>query len=309
MAIRDYQSLMLPTLMALAGGTEVPLSDIRRRVADAENLTAEEVSEKLPSGRQTILANRVSWALLGMVRAGLVERVRHGVYRLSDEGERLLASEPTRVDDGLLGTYPAFVQWKNEVKQRAAAIQRPEGRELESKETPEDSIERAAGELRAVLESEVLERVRGATPAFLEQVVVDLLVSMGYGGGNAEMGRVTGGAGDGGIDGTIREDALGLDEIYVQAKKYSGDNLVGAGDLRNFAGAIDATGATKGVFVTTNGFRRSAKTYVERSPKRIVLIDGRELARLMVQHDIGVRTRVQHEIKRIDEDYFGQEVL
>ena len=158
-----------------------------------------------------------------------------------------------------------------------------------------------------MLESEVLDRVRGASPAFLEQVVVDLLLSMGYGGGNAAMGRVTGRAGDGGIDGTIREDALGLDEVYVQAKKYADGNAVGEGDLRNFAGAIDAAGTTKGVFVTTAGFTKSARDYVSRSPKRIVLIDGEELARLMLQHNIGVRTRIRHEVERIDEDYFDQD--
>ena len=132
---------------------------------------------------------------------------------------------------------------------------------------------------------------------------------MGYGGGDATMGRVTGRSGDGGIDGTIKEDALGLDEVYVQAKKYADGNTVGEGDLRNFAGAIDAAGTTKGVFVTTAGFTRAAREYVARSPKRIVLIDGEELARLMIQHDIGVRMRVRHDIKRIDEDYFDQEAL
>ena len=132
---------------------------------------------------------------------------------------------------------------------------------------------------------------------------------MGYGGGDAAMGRVTGRSGDGGIDGTIREDALGLDEVYLQAKKYGDGNAVGEGDLRNFAGAIDAAGTTKGVFVTTAGFTRAARDYVARSPKRIVLIDGRELARLMAQHGVGVRTRVRHEIKRIDEDYFDQEAM
>ena len=168
---------------------------------------------------------------------------------------------------------------------------------------------RAADEMRAMLEVELLDRVRRAAPAVLEQVVVDLLLSMGYGGGDADRGRVTGGTGDGGIDGTIREDALGLDEVYVQAKKYAEGRAVGEGDLRNFAGAIDAAGTTKGVFVTTAGFTKSARNYVARSPKRIVLIDGEELARLMVQHDVGVRTRDRFEIKRIDQDYFDQDSI
>ena len=170
-------------------------------------------------------------------------------------------------------------------------------------------MDKAIRQLSQSLEAEVLRRVCEAAPEFLEQVVIDLLIAMGYGGGDAKMGRVTGRSGDGGIDGTIKEDSLGLDEIYVQAKRYADGSVVGEGDLRNFAGAIDASGTTKGVFVTTASFTRSARDYVARSPKRIILIDGRELARLMVQHDIGVRTQVRHDIKRIDEDYFGQEGL
>ena len=306
MPIGDYQSLMLPTLEALADGTEVKLAEVRRRVADSEKLTAEEASEKLPSGRQTVLANRVSWALLGMERAGLVERVRRAVYRLTDEGRRLLARGLARVDDDLLSTYPTFAEWKKRERQRPSQSD-PASQGEESGETPEETLDRAAEDLRAMLEAELLDRVRSAVPAFLEQVVIDLLIAMGYGGGDAAKGRVTGRSGDGGINGTIREDALGLDEVYVQAKKYADGNTVGEGDLRNFAGAIDAAGTTKGVFVTTASFTRAAKDYVARSPKRIVLIDGEELARLMVQHGVGVRTRVRHEIKRIDEDNFDQE--
>lgn len=306
MPIGDYQSLLLPTLKALADGAEVPLGEIRERIAVSEKLTDREVSEKLPSGRQTVLANRVGWALLGMERAGLVERIRRAVYRLTDEGGRLLARGLERVDDEVLATYPAFAEWKKRQRQPRIA---PPHESHGSKETPEEMLTRAAGEMRAMLEAELLDRVRGAAPAVLEQIVVDLLLSMGYGGGDADRGRVTGRAGDGGIDGTIREDALGMDEVYVQAKKYAEGSAVGEGDLRNFAGAIDAAGTTKGVFVTTAGFTKSARDYVARSPKRIVLIDGEELARLMVQHNVGVRTRDRFEIKRIDQDYFDQDSI
>ena len=156
-----------------------------------------------------------------------------------------------------------------------------------------------------MLEAEILDRVRNLAPVFLERAVVDLLLAMGYDDGDAAMGRVTGRSGDG----TIREDALGLDEVYVQAKKYGNDNTVGEGDLRNLAGAIDAAGTTKGVFVTTAGFTRAARDYVARNPKRIVMIDGEELARLMVKHGVSLRTRVRHEIKQVDEDYFDQEAM
>ena len=190
---------------------------------------------------------------------------------------------------------------------RLAAAADPTVRGLLSR--AEEALDHAAAQLRQSLEADLLDRVRAAPSAFLERVVVDLLIAMGYGGGDTARGRVTGQAGDGGIDGTIREDALGLDEVYLQAKKYAAGTTVGEGDLRNFAGAIDAANTTKGVFVTTAGFTRSATDYVAKSPKRIVLIDGEELARLMVVHEIGVRTRIRYAVKRIDEDYFAGEDL
>ena len=279
---------------------------MRARIAAAEGLTPDDLREMLPSGRQPVFANRVGWAVTYMTRAGLLERVHRAVYRLTDEGGRLLACKHSRVDLDVLRTYPAFVEWSRNanapspVKDTTVPV-----KPHEPAETPEETLDLAARHLREALEADVLDRVREAPPSFLEQVIVDLLIAMGYGGGDTARGRVTGRSGDGGIDGTIREDALGLNEVYVQAKKHADGNTVGEGDLRNFAGAIDAAGTTKGVFVTTAGFTRAARDYVARSPKRIVLIDGGELARLMVQHDIGVRTRDHYEIKRIDEDYFA----
>ena len=306
MAVPDFQSLMLPALRALSGGTETPISHVRARVATAEHLTPEDLRETVPSGRQAVFTNRVSWAVIYMERAGLLERVRRGVYRMAAEGERVLRQNPARIDMQVLRRYSAYREWK------AASTAKPGRKDLpaqpsESLDTPEEALERAAQQLRRELEIDLLKRVRNAEPAFLEQVVIDLLVAMGYGGGDPAMGRVTGRSGDGGIDGTIREDILGLDEVYVQAKKYAEGNTVGESDLRNFAGAIDAAGTNKGVFVTTSGFTQAARKYVARSPKRIVLIDGEELARLMVAKGVGVRTRVKHEIRRIDEDYFSEE--
>lgn len=307
MPVPDFQSLMLPALKAFAGGGESPLSKIRERIAVAEGLSAEDVREVVPSGRQAVFVNRVSWAVIYMERAGLLERVRRGVYRLTEDGKRLLSREPSRIDMNLLGEYPDFAEWSQRANASPSSKDTASERNEDVSDTPEEVLDKAARQLSRALEADVLHRVRNAEPAFLERVVVDLLIAMGYGGGDATMGRVTGRSGDGGIDGTIREDALGLDEVYVQAKKYAVGNAVGESDLRNFAGAIDAAGTTKGVFVTTAGFTRAAKDYVARSPKRIVLIDGEELARLMVGHGIGVRTRFHHEVKRIDEDYFDQE--
>ena len=309
MPIPDFQSLMLPVLKALSGGAEVPISEVRVRVATVEGLTPDDLKELLPSGRQTVFSNRIAWSVTFMNHAGLMEKVRRGVYRLRTEGERLLAQAPTRIDLKVLRNYSAFVEWRNKESSSTASDGAALALSEDTSVTPEEALDRAAEELRNELETEVLERIRKAEPAFLERVVVDLLRTMGYGKGDAAMGQVTGRSGDGGIDGKIREDALGLDEVYLQAKRYAAGNTVGESDLRNFAGAIDAANTTKGVFVTTAGFTKAAKAYVEKSPKRIVLIDGEELARLMVEHNIGVRPKIQYKVKRIDEDYFDSEDL
>ena len=309
MAVPDFQSLMLPAVKALAGGEEIPLSELRTRIAAAEGLTPDDIREMLPSGRQPTFTNRVSWAIVYLGLAGLTEKVSRGVCRLTADGEVLLANPPSRIDMNYLRRYPAYVAWRSGKGAPSSNDDAVAAQSEHSMDTPEEALEKAARFLRESLEAEVLDRVRNAQPEFLEKAVVNLLIAMGYGGGDTEKGRVTGRSGDGGIDGTIREDALGLDEVYLQAKRYGDGNTVGEGDLRNFAGAIDAAGTTKGVFVTTASFTKAAKDYVARSPKRIILIDGEELARLMVRHGIGVRTLVYHEVKRIDEDYFDQEVL
>ena len=306
MAVPDFQSLMLPALSALSDGTAMPISGVRSRVAAAERLTEEDLRETVPSGRQAVFTNRVSWAVIYMERAGLVERVGRGVYQLAAEGKRLLGQNPERIDLQVLRRYSAYREWRAEGTSRSAQRDAP-SQSSESLDTPEEALERAAKQWHVELEVDLLKRVRKAEPYFLEQVVIDLLVAMGYGGGDPAMGRVTGRSGDGGIDGTIREDVLGLDEVYVQAKKYAEGKTVGESDLRNFAGAIDAAGTNKGVFVTTASFTQAARRYVSRSPKRIVLIDGKELARLMVAKGVGVRTRNIFEVKRIDEDYFSEQ--
>ena len=309
MPVPDYQSLMLPALKALYGSAETPISDVRASVAVAEGLTPEDVRELLPNSSQSVFTNRISWAVIYMTRAGLVERVRRGIYRLTAEGERLLDQTPPRIDNKLLGNYPAYAEWRTRKRTPLTVGDSVSATPDDVVDTPEEVLNAASLQLREALEADVLERVQEADSAFLERVVVDLLIAMGYGGGDDAMGQTTGRPGDGGIDGTIREDALGLDEVYIQAKKYAAGNTVGESDLRNFAGALDAAGTSKGVFVTTSGFTNSAKDYVVRSPKRIVLIDGKDLARLMVTHDIGVRRKMRYEVKRIDEGYFDLESL
>ena len=310
MPIRDFESLMLPTLQALADGEEARVVDIRTRVADAENLTPEELKEKTPSGINTVFGSRISWALTYMNRAGLVQKKSRGVNRLDNEGQRLLSQGISIIDIKKLGTYPKFAEWRKAERNRSSKDKgtiEPISEVDTSKETPEETLVRSYGEMRSMLETDLFDRVLKSDPSFFEQIVVDLLIAMGYGGGDTDRGKVTGKTGDGGIDGTIQEDSLGLDVVYIQAKKYAENNTVSEGDLRNFAGAIDASGTTKGVFVTTSSFTKSAKSFVSKSPKRIRLIDGKELASLMVQHNVGVRTREQYDIKKIDLDYFDQD--
>lgn len=309
MPVPDFQSLMLPVLAAFSNGDPLHVADVCRRVADSEGLTPDDLAERTKGGHATRLKDRVSWSITHFLHAGLVERVRRAVYRITPEGRQLLARDLLRIDLKLLHEFPVYVEWKNRTRPKSSPAKQTAPSPVDREETPDEALDRAAAELRVVLEAELLDRVRNAQAAFLEQVVVDLLIAMGYGGGDAARGRVTGRSGDGGIDGKIREDALGLDEVYVQAKKYGESSTVSAGDLRNFAGAIDTAGTTKGVFVTTASFTKAAMDYVSRSPKRIVLIDGEGLARLMVRHGIGVRTRNRYEIKRIDEDYFDQDAV
>jgi len=297
---------MLPALKALSDGKEAKISEVRKRVAEAEALQPNDLQETLPSGRQTVFANRVGWAVTYMKGAGLVETVRRAVYRITTEGKKLLSEDPERINLDVLRNYEAFARWSKKTTETPPKKSQPKIPQPGSTDTPQEVLEGAARQLRKTLEADVLDRVRSAPPSFLEQVVVDLLIAMGYGGGNADRGSVKGKPGDGGIDGTIREDALGLDEVYVQAKKYADGNAVGAGDLRNFAGAIDAVGTKKGVFVTTSAFTVGAKEYVNQISKRIVLIDGDELARLMVAHNVGVRIESSYRVKRLDEDYFEQ---
>ena len=310
MSVPDFQTLMLPALKALSSGGEMRVSDGRERVASSEGLTAEDLRKLQPSGRQTVFSNRIAWAVIYMNRAGLVERVRRGVYRVATQGAQLLDQTPARIDIKFLQGYSAFSKWHSQPRTNTLPPGTSSGGgQGEPVSMPEEVLEDVTRQLREALEAEVLDRVRKAEPKFLEGVMMKLLIAMGYGGGDATIGHVMGNSGDGGIDGTVREDALALDEVYVQAKKYAEGNTVGAGALRNFAGAIDAAETNKGVFVTTTSFTANSREFVRRSPKRIVLIDGPELARLMVGHGVGVRTRIRYEVKRIDEDYFDQDAV
>lgn len=310
MAIPDLDSLMHATLKALAGGAENHISKVRDFVANEFDITSEERQETSAGGKTLIFANRVNWATVELKGAGLLERPRRGFCRITADGEKVLTDPPSRIDRKFLKTRPVYIAWAQ--KSAPGKEARPNDvEELEHKldidielGTPEEIAEQAALKIKTALETELLERVHHAPPEFLERLVIDLLGKMGYGGGDPKMGSVTGKPGDGGIDGKIKEDTLGLDEVYVQAKRYDPQKMVGGGDIRNFVGAIDAEGVSKGVFVTTAKFNQAAKAVARNSSKRIILIDGEELARLMVENGVGVREKTTIEIKRIDEDYF-----
>jgi len=244
MAVPDFQSLMLPVLRA-AADRDISAADLRSRIAAELRLTEADLAEMLPSGRQTTFANRTAWANVFLQRARLLEKVSRGIYRITDEGRKVLVEQPERIDMRFLERYPAYVEWR----QRSVGVKRVEGEQgagpPAEDQTPEEQIEASHSSLTAALQSDLLDRVREMSPAFFERLIVDLLIAMGYGGGRAEMGQAIGRSGDGGIDGMIKEDALGLDIVYVQAKRYADGNTVGRSEVQSFAGSLDGGGRPK----------------------------------------------------------------
>jgi restriction system protein len=296
MAIPDYQTVMLPLLRYLGDGAERPIADAVDAMAKEFRLSAEERQQLLPSGTSTIIGSRVGWARTYMKKAGLVDSARRGVIRITDRGAGVLEAKPPRIDVKFLEQYPEFVEFRT----RAGGESAPESPATTA--TPEEALYEAAERLRASLESELLQQVRTASPAFFERLVVDLLVRMGYGGSFRDAGQAVGKSGDGGIDGIIKEDSLGLDVIYIQAKRW--ENVVGRPEIQKFAGALQGHRARKGVFITTSGFSKDAIAYVEKIDSKIVLIDGPTLARHMVDHNVGVSLVTEYQVKRVDSDYF-----
>jgi restriction system protein len=302
--IPDYQTAMLPTLRALADGEVKRAGEIRDQVAGVFNLTEEEQRELVPSGQKTLFSDRVSWALTYMKKAALVETVKRAHYRLTPRGKNLLVSNPARVDLSVLAKYPEFVEWKERSDApkpaKLAIAENPE-----ALETPEESLDSAYQTLRKAIEADLLDQVKAMPPAFFEKLVVQLLVSMGYGGSLKDAGQAVGRSGDGGIDGIINEDKLGLDVIHIQAKRWQ--NTVGRPEIQSFAGSLDGVKAKKGIFITTSGFSAEARAYVDKIDKRIVLMDGERLATLMFEHNVGVTKVASYDVKQVDGDYFSEE--
>jgi restriction system protein len=304
MAIPDYQTLMLPLLRIASGGREHRVRDALEQLASEFKLTDVERAELLPSGTAPVFDNRVGWARTYLKQAGLLTSPKRGTFQITESGRALLAKNPPHINVALLEQYPAFVEFKTRRKDKDDAELKPKSppEVSASDETPEDALAEAYKTLRRNLESELLDQVRAASPAFFERLVIDLLVAMGYGGSRQDAGRAIGRSGDEGIDGIIKEDKLGLDAIYVQAKRW--EATVGRPEIQKFAGALQGQRASKGVFITTSTFSRDAGDYVNAINSKIILIDGEGLAGLMIDHNVGVAPVGVYELKRIDSDYF-----
>jgi len=309
MAIPDYETLMLPVLRLTAEGI-ARIPDVVPRLASEFGLSDEELSEVLPSGRTTVIASRAHWARTYMSKAGLVLPIKRGVFEVTEEGLALLATNPSGIDNKTLSKYPQFADWK------ARSAQKKPGKSNgaddlptadSSPTTPLDRISSALEEIEANLADDLLARLLDGSPTFFERAVIELLVAMGYGKGREGAGRRLGRSGDGGIDGVINEDALGLDAVYVQAKRYAPENTIGRPVVQQFVGSLTGEGASKGVLVTTSSFSAEALRYVERTPQRIVLIDGERLARLMIAYGVGARAVQTITLAEIDENFFTED--
>lgn len=310
MPIPDYQTAMLPLLRLAGDGQEHKFRDVVERLAAEFQLTDEERGELLPSGTAFLFDNRVGWARTYLKQAGLLAAPRRGVFRITSAGQALLMQQPKRLDVETLLQFEAFRSFR--ARKRAATEEQDAPSRLEvephpevESQTPEDQLASAYRRLRQELELDLLEQVKAASPSFFEQLVINLLVAMGYGGSRQDAGRAIGKSGDGGIDGIIKEDKLGLDAIYVQAKRW--DGTVGRPEIQKFAGALQGHRANKGVFITTSSYSREALDYVGLINSKIILISGAELVNLMIDHGVGVSTIGVYEIKQIDADYFEGE--
>lgn len=312
MAVPDFQTLMLPVLQAYADGKERVSSEVRDAVAARLGLTTDDVAERLPTAPQTRFVNRAAWAHSYLKQSRLLESPRRGHYRITERGRELLASPPARIDIAFLERYPDFLEFRarkgtrgGDTDLESASLESSAISEHAAALTPDEQVRDGAARIRENLAAQLLDRVKQASPAFFESLVVDLLVAMGYGGSHEDAAKVVGRSGDGGIDGVIKEDRLGLESIYVQAKRWEAS--VGRPTIQQFAGALAGHHARKGVVLTTSTFTQDAMAYAKGLQTTIVLIDGKQLADLMIEFGVGVSEVETIKLKRVDEDYFGEE--
>jgi restriction system protein len=301
MAIPDFQTIMLPLLELAEDGNEHYIHDAVDELATFFQLLPEEKTKLLPSGQQPAFYNRVGWARTYLKKAGLVEDPRRGYFKITQRGKDVLENKPAKIDMKFLRQFPEYVEFRQTTRE---TNQVEEVEESLDELTPEEALEEAYQKIRDDLANELLEYVINSTPGFFEKLVVELLVNMGYGGSRREAARAVGQSGDEGIDGIIDEDRLGLDRIYIQAKKWKRDTSVGRPEIQKFVGALQGQRARKGIFITTSRFTKSAKDYVQNIDTTVVLIDGARLTELMIDYAVGVAHRTTYEIKSLDTDYF-----
>ena len=310
--IPDYQSLMRPVLVCAAAG-ETRIGDTVDKLADQLALTPEERAELLPSGKQTRFANRVNWAKAYLAKAGLVENTRRGYFCITARGQAALADAAATINNVYLDQFKEFQDFKAKVNEADGAasasavapaqVSATFGAPVDT-ETPDEALRKAHAAITGALAADLLDRVRKAPPAFFEKLIVELLLAMGYGGTSEEAGRALGQSGDDGVDGVIDQDPLGVDQIFVQAKRYAEGNNIGAGAIRDFYGALSLKKAHKGIFVTTSAFSQPAIDTARGLGSRIVLIDGLQLSRLMIRYNVGCRDEDVLHLKKVDEDFF-----
>lgn len=305
---------MLPLLSLASDGKEHRIGEVVSPLAQRFGLTESEMEEMLPSGRQSIISNRVHWAKTYLAQAKLLEVTRRAHFRITDRGRTVLQENPPKIDVKLLERFPEFNEFRQRAKEPAIAVDGPPSSNTSASTstaqqlaTPDELLRSTINNIEAALSSELLGRILAAPPVFFEELIVTLLLRMGYGGAREEAGRAIGKTGDGGLDGVIDQDLLGLDRVYLQAKRYHPDNPVSEPEIRGFSGSLGAAKASKGVFVTTSYFTRPAYEFAERHPYKIVLIDGTQLATLMIRHNVGVRNAETLYIKKLDEDFFSEE--
>ncbi|MCX7020005.1 MAG: restriction endonuclease [Candidatus Sumerlaeota bacterium] len=301
MAVPDFQSFMLPLLRFAADGQEHSLAQAREHLASDLELSVSDLEEVIPSGRQTRFYNRLTWAKLYLAHAGLLLALRRGHFQITDHGRGVLQAPPSRIDIKYLEQFTEFAEFRKAKVAPDGKTPTPGG---DGGESPEEALEVAHAQMTASLATEVLERVKAGAPAFFERLVVELLLKMGYGGSRTDAGQAVGKSGDEGIDGVISEDRLGLDVVYLQAKKW--DGTVGRPEIQKFVGALHGRQAKKGVFITTGSYSAEALAYVEHIDPKVVLIDGRRLAELMIDFEVGVATARTYHVKRVDSDYFDE---
>ena len=303
MAVPDFQTIMSPLLVLMADGVEHGLAEVIDTLGDRLGLSPEDKKELLPSESDVKFDNRVRWAVFYLRKAGLLERTGRGKIRITERGQQVLKTKPGRIDVKFLKQFSEFLEFQQGTKKANSEEMDVANEEIQA--TPEETLEASYLNLRRTLAQELIERVKKCPPKFFEKLVVDLLVSMGYGGSRKDAGQAVGQSGDDGIDGIIKEDKLGLDVVYLQAKRW--EATVGRPVVQAFAGSLEGQRARKGVLITTSQFSQEAKDYVSRIEKKIILIGGEELAQLMIDHGIGVTEVRTYSVRKMDLDYFGEE--